>query len=277
MADLLGMHDARYAVEVAAAGGHHLMLSGPKGAGKTTLAERIPGILPDLTARESLELTAIHSLAGALEPGDDLLTRPPVLRAPPRRQQGQPDRRRHRPGATRRGQPRALRGAVPRRVPALPHRRDRGAAPAARERRGDDRARRRLGHLPGPRDGRGRLQPVPLRRLLRRPRHQPLHVPRGQAPHLPARITGPIADRIDIVRHVTPIKPHDRPEPWTASRVHRRRSGPGSSGAVAPGGPLRRPQLAAQRPDPRSAAARRSGRSPARRSAGSTTSSTPVG
>ena len=50
LADVLGMADARFALEVAAAGGHHLMLSGPKGAGKTTLAERIPGLLPDLTA-----------------------------------------------------------------------------------------------------------------------------------------------------------------------------------------------------------------------------------
>ena len=83
MADLLGLQDARYAVEVAAAGGHHLMLSGPKGAGKTTLAERIPGILPDLTPHESLELMAIHSLAGAIEPGDDLITPTTVLRAPP--------------------------------------------------------------------------------------------------------------------------------------------------------------------------------------------------
>lgn len=77
MADLHGMPDPRYAVEVAAAGGHHLMLSGPKGSGKTTLAERIPGLLPDLSPDESLELTAIHSLAGALEPGDSMLTRPP--------------------------------------------------------------------------------------------------------------------------------------------------------------------------------------------------------
>jgi len=77
MADLFGLEDTRYAVEVAAAGGHHLMLSGPKGSGKTSIAERIPGILPDLTAEESLELTAIHSLAGALEPGDGLLLRPP--------------------------------------------------------------------------------------------------------------------------------------------------------------------------------------------------------
>lgn len=75
--DVVGMVDARYALEVAAAGGHHLMLSGPKGSGKTTLAERIPGILPDLSIEESLELTAIHSLAGALEPGDDMITRPP--------------------------------------------------------------------------------------------------------------------------------------------------------------------------------------------------------
>jgi magnesium chelatase family protein len=77
LADLAGMEDARYAVEVAAAGGHHLLLSGPKGSGKTSIAERIPGLLPDLTADESLELTAVHSLAGALEPGDGLLSRPP--------------------------------------------------------------------------------------------------------------------------------------------------------------------------------------------------------
>ncbi len=77
LADLRGMHDARYAVEVAAAGGHHLMLAGPKGSGKTSLAERISGILPDLASDEALELTAIHSLAGALEPTDDLRVRPP--------------------------------------------------------------------------------------------------------------------------------------------------------------------------------------------------------
>lgn len=77
MSDLLGLPDARFAVEVAAAGGHHVLLSGPKGSGKTTLAERIPGLLPDLTTQEALELTAIHSLAGALDPGDDLITRPP--------------------------------------------------------------------------------------------------------------------------------------------------------------------------------------------------------
>jgi magnesium chelatase family protein len=81
MADVLGMGDARFALEVTAAGGHHLMLSGPKGAGKTTLAERIPGLLPDLSVEESLELSAIYSLAGGLPAGRTMLTRPP-FRAP---------------------------------------------------------------------------------------------------------------------------------------------------------------------------------------------------
>ncbi len=79
LADLHGVPDVKYALEVAAAGGHHVMLSGPKGAGKTSLAERLPGILPDLSVEESLELTAIHSLAGALEPGDELIVRPPFF------------------------------------------------------------------------------------------------------------------------------------------------------------------------------------------------------
>ncbi len=81
MSDVIGMADTRYAIEVAAAGGHHLMLTGPKGSGKTTLAERIPGLLPDLDDEESLELTAVHSLSGALPPGAARLTRPP-FRAP---------------------------------------------------------------------------------------------------------------------------------------------------------------------------------------------------
>ncbi len=81
LADLHAMADARFALEVAAAGGHHLMLSGPKGAGKTTLAERLPGLLPDLSVEESLELTAIYSLAGGLPPGQTRIVRPP-FRAP---------------------------------------------------------------------------------------------------------------------------------------------------------------------------------------------------
>lgn len=81
LGDVLGMTDARFALEVAAVGGHHLLLTGAKGAGKTTLAERLPTILPDLSTAESLELTAIHSLSGGLPPGATVLTRPP-FRAP---------------------------------------------------------------------------------------------------------------------------------------------------------------------------------------------------
>lgn len=77
LADLRGMLDEKYAAEVAAAGGHALMLSGAKGCGKTSLAERLPTILPDLTTEESLELTALHSLAGALDPAAGMITRPP--------------------------------------------------------------------------------------------------------------------------------------------------------------------------------------------------------
>jgi magnesium chelatase family protein len=77
MGDLLGMADARYAVEVAAAGGHHVMLTGPKGTGKTSLAERLPSILPDLTPTESVEASAIHSLAGTLDPERGMIVRPP--------------------------------------------------------------------------------------------------------------------------------------------------------------------------------------------------------
>ncbi len=81
LADVHGMSDARFALEVAAAGGHHLMLTGPKGAGKTTLAERLPGLLPDLSLEQSLELCAIHSLAGDLVPSLGHAQRPP-FRAP---------------------------------------------------------------------------------------------------------------------------------------------------------------------------------------------------
>ena len=75
--DLDGLHDVRYAVEVAASGGHPLMLIGPRGTGKTSIAERIPTILPDLTTEQSLEVSALHSVAGLLQDGSGLLRRPP--------------------------------------------------------------------------------------------------------------------------------------------------------------------------------------------------------
>jgi len=73
LADVVGQLSARTAVEVAAAGGHHLFLEGPPGAGKTMLAERLPAILPPLCRGESLEVTAVHSVAGLLPPGKPLV------------------------------------------------------------------------------------------------------------------------------------------------------------------------------------------------------------
>ena len=77
LADVLGQPVARRAAEICAAGGHHLSLLGPPGAGKTMLAERIPTILPTLDRAAALEVTAIHSVAGTLPAGRPLMTEPP--------------------------------------------------------------------------------------------------------------------------------------------------------------------------------------------------------
>jgi magnesium chelatase family protein len=77
LSEVLGQAAARRAAEVTVAGGHHLFMSGPPGAGKTMLAERMPGLLPDLTPAEALEVTAIHSVAGLLPPEAPLIVRPP--------------------------------------------------------------------------------------------------------------------------------------------------------------------------------------------------------
>lgn len=81
LADVAGQLLARRALEVAAAGGHHLLFAGPPGAGKTMLARRLAGILPPLSTDEALAVTTIHSVAGTLPPGAGLLTRRP-FRAP---------------------------------------------------------------------------------------------------------------------------------------------------------------------------------------------------
>ena len=76
LADVKGMETAKRAVEIAAAGGHNLLMIGPPGSGKSMLAARLPGLLPDLSPKEALEVSMIHSVAGMLD-GGRLVMRPP--------------------------------------------------------------------------------------------------------------------------------------------------------------------------------------------------------
>lgn len=79
LADVAGQDDARLATVIAAAGGHHLAMTGPPGIGKTMLAQRLPGLLPDLDLSAALDVSAVHSVAGVLPSDAPLLNRPPFI------------------------------------------------------------------------------------------------------------------------------------------------------------------------------------------------------
>ena len=75
--DVRGQENVKRALEVAAAGGHNIIMIGPPGAGKTMLAKRLPTIIPPLTLEEALETTKIHSVAGKIDDHTALMTRRP--------------------------------------------------------------------------------------------------------------------------------------------------------------------------------------------------------
>jgi magnesium chelatase family protein len=219
MADVLGMADARFALEVAAAGGHHMLLSGPKGAGKTTLAERLPGLLPDLPVDEALELTAVYSLAGGLPPGQSLVRRPP-FRAP----HHSATRSSVLGGGSGRVRPgeisRAHRGALfldefplfgADIVEALREPLESGEITIAR---GEE-----VATFPARAMVLLACNPCPCGDYHPSASHDRCTCPEVARREYRRKLSGPVTDRIDITRHVEPVAPHEandplaRPEP----------------------------------------------------------------
>jgi magnesium chelatase family protein len=205
-----GMADAKLALEVAAAGGHHVMLVGPKGAGKTTLAERVPGLMPDLTAEESLELTALHSLAGALAPDDGLVVRPPFFA---------PHHDASKVGLLGGGSGRVRPGDISRAhngvlfldefplfrtdvVEALRQPLESGEVTITR---GEETAT-----FPA----RGLVvmacNPCPCGNYAANQADNTCECPEPMRRHYRAKISGPLTDRVDITRYVQPAAPHER-------------------------------------------------------------------
>ena len=161
LADIKGQESAKRALEVAAAGGHNLLMIGPPGAGKSMLAARLPSILPPLTPAELLEVSMIASVAGEIAGG--ALTNRRPFRAPHHSASHAGAGRRRPARAAGRGLARASRRAVPRRAAGIPGAGARLAAPAAGDRRGRDRARQSPHHLSGALHAGGGDESLPLR------------------------------------------------------------------------------------------------------------------
>ena len=261
------MADAKFALEVAASGGHHLLLDGPPGSGKTSLAERLPGILPDLTVEEALELTAVHSLAGVLDAGDGLITRPPFLA---------PHHTSSRTSLLGGGTGKVRPGELSRAhcgvllldefplfatdiLDALRQPLEAGEVTIAR------------GEETATYPARGMFvlacNPCPCGNFTTDPSSNRCTCLEVQRRDYRRKLGGPVMDRIDITRRVRPVPEHEandplrRAEPSTVVRARVTAARRRAAAAV------RRPAVAAQRPGPRSAAAGGVAAEPARSSA----------
>jgi magnesium chelatase family protein len=225
LVDVHGMADARFALEVAAAGGHHLLLTGPRGSGKTTLAERLPGLLPDLAVEESLELCAVASLAGELVPSLGRLVRPP-FRAP-HHSASKASLLGGGSGRVRPGEiSRALHGVLFLDefplfnldiIDALRQPLESGEVTIARREEVATFPARTLVVLAS--------NPCPCGDYHPDARLSRCSCSEVRRRQYRSRVSGPVEDRIDIRRHVLPVRPHEigdplsRPEPTAVVRV----------------------------------------------------------